>query len=82
MELNQVHRMTSVGVAEYVKSLRLQNPICMQQQSQQAREGIPKTPSKKFQRQVQMEDVTRETETATNAAQIIDGKKRRKKNIK
>ena len=81
MELNQVHRMTTVGLAEHVKSetdYRIQ--FACKHEDNKPEKGSITHPAKNFQTQMQMEDVTHETETATNTAPTRV-KKRQNKNI-
>ena len=82
MELNQVHRMISVGLAEYVKSSTDYRIQFVSKHEDSKPEKVSLTHrAKNFQGQIEMEDVTQDIETTTNTAPMI-AKKRQQRNIK
>ena len=72
MELNQVHRATTVGLAEYMKSSTDYQIQFVHKHEHSKPEKTSLTHlAKNFKKQVRIEDVTHQTETATNTAPPI-----------
>ena len=77
MELNQVHRATSVGLAEYVKcSTDYQIQFVNKHEHNKPEKVSLIHLARNFQKQVWIEDTAKENETATNTAPTNAKKKK------
>ena len=72
MELNQVHRATSVGLAKYVKCSTDYWIQYVNKHEHNQPDKLSQTHlARNFQKQVRIEDTAQENETATNTAPTI-----------
>ncbi len=79
MELNQVHRTSCVGLTENVKSSTdYRMRFVHEQENNKPEKGSLIHLATNFQKQVQIEDVTHQSETATDTAPLIAKKDKRK----